>query len=298
MIERASASASPLLILRCADQFTKWLVTGPPTCSRSARSCCCLLPSTWTENCGISLGLLNATSRGGALDAGRADRGDRDRRRRVDRPREERGRPDRARHGAGGALGNILDRIRFGYVVDFADLHFGDFRPFLVFNVGDAAISIGVVILLLRAFLIRMSGPRRISSMRKLIPALLLLPVAAERLFNHGRPPRGSGRIRGGAQCAADHPARLHADAARRRHRRLSPTKHKRRRSRPCSADPRRAAAPRPACSRAPGATARRSARARAPAIPTRGSSTRAPPRRRSWPRRKATAASLRAAPQ
>ena len=53
----------------------------------------------------------------------------------------------------GGALGNILDRARFGYVIDFADLHFGDFRPFLVFNVGDAAISIAVVILLLRAFL-------------------------------------------------------------------------------------------------------------------------------------------------
>ena len=55
----------------------------------------------------------------------------------------------------GGALGNILDRTRFGYVVDFADLHFGDFRPFFVFNVGDAAISIGVVILLLRAFVTR-----------------------------------------------------------------------------------------------------------------------------------------------
>jgi signal peptidase II len=53
----------------------------------------------------------------------------------------------------GGALGNILDRTRFGYVIDLADLHFGDFRPFLVFNVGDAAISIAVVILLLRAFL-------------------------------------------------------------------------------------------------------------------------------------------------
>jgi len=55
----------------------------------------------------------------------------------------------------GGALGNILDRTRHGYVVDFLDLHFGTFRPFLVFNVGDAAISIGVVILLLRAFLTR-----------------------------------------------------------------------------------------------------------------------------------------------
>jgi signal peptidase II len=55
----------------------------------------------------------------------------------------------------GGALGNIVDRVRFGYVVDYADLHFGDFRPFLIFNVADAAITIGVVILLLRALLVR-----------------------------------------------------------------------------------------------------------------------------------------------
>ena len=55
----------------------------------------------------------------------------------------------------GGALGNILDRTLHGYVVDFADLHIGAWRPFLIFNVGDAAISIGVVILLLRAFVSR-----------------------------------------------------------------------------------------------------------------------------------------------
>jgi signal peptidase II len=69
----------------------------------------------------------------------------------------ERNRIDQAALGMvlGGALGNILDRTLHGYVVDFLDLHFGDFRPFLVFNVGDAAISIAVVILLLRAFLAR-----------------------------------------------------------------------------------------------------------------------------------------------
>jgi signal peptidase II len=55
----------------------------------------------------------------------------------------------------GGALGNILDRVRFGHVVDFADLHFGAFRPFLVFNIADAAITIGVLILLFRALLVR-----------------------------------------------------------------------------------------------------------------------------------------------
>lgn len=55
----------------------------------------------------------------------------------------------------GGALGNIRDRFDLGYVVDFADLHFGEFRPFLIFNVADAAITIGVVIILARAFFIR-----------------------------------------------------------------------------------------------------------------------------------------------
>jgi signal peptidase II len=55
----------------------------------------------------------------------------------------------------GGALGNILDRIRFGHVIDFADLHFGDIHPFLVFNVGDAAITVGVLLLLVRALFSR-----------------------------------------------------------------------------------------------------------------------------------------------
>lgn len=55
----------------------------------------------------------------------------------------------------GGALGNIVDRSRYGYVADFADLHFGDWRPFLIFNVADAAITIGVLLLLFRALLTR-----------------------------------------------------------------------------------------------------------------------------------------------
>ncbi len=51
----------------------------------------------------------------------------------------------------GGAMGNILDRSRLGYVADFLDLHIGEFRPFFIFNVADACISIGVAILLVRA---------------------------------------------------------------------------------------------------------------------------------------------------
>ncbi len=60
----------------------------------------------------------------------------------------------------GGALGNIRDRVSFGYVVDYADLHFGNFQPFLVFNLADAAITIGVVIILARSLLIREKRPQ------------------------------------------------------------------------------------------------------------------------------------------
>lgn len=55
----------------------------------------------------------------------------------------------------GGALGNIVDRYQYGYVLDYADLHIGEFRPFLIFNVADAAITIGVLIILARSFLTR-----------------------------------------------------------------------------------------------------------------------------------------------
>ncbi len=55
----------------------------------------------------------------------------------------------------GGALGNIRDRVFQGFVIDYADLHFGEFRPFLIFNLADAAITIGVLIILARSFLLR-----------------------------------------------------------------------------------------------------------------------------------------------
>ncbi|KRM07935.1 MAG: signal peptidase II [Liquorilactobacillus ghanensis] len=46
----------------------------------------------------------------------------------------------------GGTLGNFIDRLRIGYVVDMFELKFVNFP---VFNVADAALSVGVVILLL-----------------------------------------------------------------------------------------------------------------------------------------------------
>ena len=55
----------------------------------------------------------------------------------------------------GGAIGNIRDRANYGFVIDYADLHFGTFRPFLIFNLADAAITIGVLIILARTLLSR-----------------------------------------------------------------------------------------------------------------------------------------------
>jgi len=44
----------------------------------------------------------------------------------------------------GGALGNLLDRIKFGYVIDFFD-----FRIWPVFNIADSAITVGMIILVI-----------------------------------------------------------------------------------------------------------------------------------------------------
>jgi signal peptidase II len=47
----------------------------------------------------------------------------------------------------GGAIGNLIDRVRLGYVVDFVDVGIGNLR-FYTFNVADAAISTAIVLLL------------------------------------------------------------------------------------------------------------------------------------------------------
>ena len=49
----------------------------------------------------------------------------------------------------GGAIGNIIDRVRFGMVVDFLDFYIGD-NHWPAFNLADSCICLGVVILFLR----------------------------------------------------------------------------------------------------------------------------------------------------
>jgi signal peptidase II len=48
----------------------------------------------------------------------------------------------------GGAVGNVIDRLMHGYVVDFLDFHYGGWH-FPAFNVADAGITIGAVCLIL-----------------------------------------------------------------------------------------------------------------------------------------------------
>lgn len=48
----------------------------------------------------------------------------------------------------GGALGNVIDRLLHGYVVDFLDFHYGGWH-FPAFNVADSAITVGAVCLIL-----------------------------------------------------------------------------------------------------------------------------------------------------
>jgi signal peptidase II len=53
----------------------------------------------------------------------------------------------------GGAVGNLVDRIQLGYVVDFIDVHFGGWH-YPAFNVADSAITCGVILLLLDALVL------------------------------------------------------------------------------------------------------------------------------------------------
>jgi signal peptidase II len=155
-MRRSALGFSVALTVFLLEQVTKWIVLGPLDLRNVLQiEILPIFNLTYTENHGISLGLFQASSDAmrwvlvigtSLVAAGVA----------YWIAREER-RWDQIALGMvlGGALGNILDRVRLGYVVDFADLHFGEFRPFFIFNVADAAISIGVAILLLRSFLVK-----------------------------------------------------------------------------------------------------------------------------------------------
>ena len=138
------------------DQLAKFIVAGPlALSSRMQIEITPFFNLTWAENRGVSMGFLTAETETArwmlvALTGIIATIV-------LLWMFKERARGDILALGMilGGALGNIIDRARLGYVVDYADLHFGDFRPFLIFNVADAAITIGVLLLVARSLLVR-----------------------------------------------------------------------------------------------------------------------------------------------
>ena len=151
------------IVTLALDQLVKYTVTYPLALQSRADAGIEILPFfrlRWLENRGVSMGFFHAdndTMRWmlvgmTMLIAGFVG---------VWMWREK-ARSDVAALGLvlGGAIGNIVDRMRLGYVVDYADLHFGEWRPFLIFNLADAAITFGVLILLARALLLREKGAK------------------------------------------------------------------------------------------------------------------------------------------
>ena len=168
-MRKASLGFAVAALVFFLEQITKWIVLGPLDLRNTQVFEILPIFRLWyTENHGISLGLFQASSDAmrwalvavtSAIAVGVG----------WWLTREEKT-GDQVALGMvlGGALGNILDRARHGYVVDFADLYVrwvpASFCPsyengrchlFYIFNVADAAISIGVAILLLRAFLVK-----------------------------------------------------------------------------------------------------------------------------------------------
>ena len=153
---RLGVSAAALVVL--VDQLIKFFVTYTLQLASRGSAGIELLPFfnlTWTENRGVSMGFFYAETSVmrwalvlmTLVIAGFV----------AWWMWREKGRDDAFALSLvlGGAIGNIIDRVRLGYVIDYADFHLGSWRPFLIFNLADAAITIGVLILLARALLLR-----------------------------------------------------------------------------------------------------------------------------------------------
>lgn len=76
----------------------------------------------------------------------------------------------------GGALGNLLDRARLGYVIDMFDLQNGGRNIFPIFNIADISIDVGVGLLLLYTFLAGREEKRQAAA-----EAAASRPLASER---------------------------------------------------------------------------------------------------------------------
>ncbi len=142
-------------IVMIADQITKWIVLGPgrfspPGCLETGQNCRFIEISPFFDlqmvwNRGVSFGLLRANedlARWGLVALSFVISG-------VFlwwlKGAERKLTAAALGLVIGGALGNVIDRIRFGAVADFLDFH-GLWFPW-VFNIADAAITVGAIML-------------------------------------------------------------------------------------------------------------------------------------------------------
>jgi lipoprotein signal peptidase len=157
-MSRLAGLAAVLLVL-AADQASKaWVLYGLKLPQLGSVRLLPVLNLTWVENRGITFGLLNGGDRLApvlltlvalAVVAALA----------VWLWRSQRALVAAALGAvAGGALGNVIDRLRFGYVVDFIHAHAWGWSWY-VFNVADAAIVCGVGALVLDGMLTRKPAP-------------------------------------------------------------------------------------------------------------------------------------------
>ena len=61
----------------------------------------------------------------------------------------------------GGAIGNLVDRLQLGYVVDFLDFHWQEIYHWPAFNVADSSIVVGVSLLFILSFFPQNSAKTR-----------------------------------------------------------------------------------------------------------------------------------------
>ena len=61
---------------------------------------------------------------------------------------------------AGGAIGNLIDRIRYGFVIDFLDFFMGT-HHFPAFNIADSAISVGVTLFIFKNLVLERHQPKQ-----------------------------------------------------------------------------------------------------------------------------------------
>lgn len=140
-----------IFLLVVADQFTKWLVLDRIPVLSSVTVIPGLVDFVHVRNAGVAFGFLNdlehpwqsAFTTGLALVAligilyYATHLGPEERLTRVGLSLI-----------LGGAVGNLIDRARLGYVVDFVDVYWNDWH-FWAFNVADSAITVGAVLILL-----------------------------------------------------------------------------------------------------------------------------------------------------